>query len=281
MSLSLSPAPAQFPTGRRALTANERIMILSDVARGLVHLHTHVKIVHRDVKTANVLLDHHLVGRIGDFGLARQVSEGGGPTATHIQTERVLGTLIYMAPEYKNGELSTKVDAFAFGLVILEALTGLPVAAPTDGYRTLLSYFEEELETPTQLVQHLDSHASGGWDEHVPSHVPALHEMATRCLEARRRRRAELLELIPRLEEIRTATTALRPAVPPQYLCPITQELMVDPVTTADGHAYERTAIERWLRTHNTSPSTGARLANKQLTPAIALRQLIRKFGSG
>ena len=246
-----------------------------------MHLHTHVKIVHRDVKTANVLLDRGLVGRIGDFGLARQVRDSGGPTATHIQAERVLGTLIYMAPEYKNGELSTKVDAFAFGLVVLEALTGLPVAEPTNGYRTLLSYFEEELETPADLVQRLDSHASGGWGEHVPSHVPALHEMASKCLESRRRRRAEMIELIPRLEEIRTATMALRPAVPPQYLCPITQAVMQDPVTTADGHTYERSAIERWLRTHDTSPSTGARLANKQLAPAIALGQLIREFGSG
>eukprot|EP00966_Prymnesium_polylepis_P203669 4718545-Prymnesium_polylepis.1 len=57
--------------GRRALTANERILILSDVARGLTHLHAHVKIVHRDVKSANVLLDRGLVARIGDFGLAR------------------------------------------------------------------------------------------------------------------------------------------------------------------------------------------------------------------
>ena len=90
-----------------------------------------------------------------------------------------------------------------------------------------------------------------------------------------------MIELIPRLEEIRTATMALRPAVPPQYLCPITQAVMQDPVTTADGHTYERSAIERWLRTHDTSPSTGARLANKQLAPAIALGQLIREFGSG
>ena len=65
--------------GRRTLTASERILIVSDVARGLAHLHTHAKVVHRDVKSANVLLDRGLVGRIGDFGLARTVSDG----ATH------------------------------------------------------------------------------------------------------------------------------------------------------------------------------------------------------
>ena len=163
-------------------------------------------------------------------------------------------------------------------------LTGLPVATPSrrrprPDHRTLLSLFEEELEEPAQLVQRLDRHAPGGWGDHVPSHVPTLHEMATACLEPRRRRRAEVADLIARLEEMRTATQALRPAVPSQFLCPITQEIMDDPVTTADGHAYERAAITRWLSDgrRDTSPATGARLPHKELAPA-ALRQLIREF---
>ena len=53
---------------------------------------------------------------------------------------------------------------------------------------------------------------------------------------------------------------------------------MEDPVTTADGHAYERREIFRWLCSHNTSPLTGATLPNKTLTPAIALRQMILSF---
>ena len=56
------------------------------------------------------------------------------------------------------------------------------------------------------------------------------------------------------------------------------QELMEDPVTTADGQTYERREIFRWLLDHNTSPLTGAALPNKALTPAIALRQLIANF---
>ena len=88
---------------------------------------------------------------------------------------------------------------------------------------------------------------------------------------ARRRRRAEIADLISRLElashveQMRAATQALRPAVPSQFLCTITQEIMDDPVTTADGHAYERTSIAQWLRATSlapvdTSPATGARL---------------------
>ena len=66
--------------------------------------------------------------------------------------------------------------------------------------------------------------------------------------------------------------------VPSQFRCPISQEIMEDPVTTADGHTYERREIFRWLCTHNSSPLTGAVLPNKFLTPAIALRQLIASF---
>ena len=66
--------------------------------------------------------------------------------------------------------------------------------------------------------------------------------------------------------------------VPPQYLCPITGEVMEDPVTTADGHAYERAAIAQWLSNHDTSPVTNAQLPHRKLAPAHALRQLIQEF---
>ena len=66
--------------------------------------------------------------------------------------------------------------------------------------------------------------------------------------------------------------------VPPQYLCPITGEVMEDPVTTADGHAYERAAIAQWLQDHDTSPVTNTQLPHRKLAPAHALRQLIQEF---
>ena len=68
--------------------------------------------------------------------------------------------------------------------------------------------------------------------------------------------------------------------VPQQYLCPITLVMMRDPVITADGHTYERAAIEEWLEAHSTSPCTGAPLAHRVLAPSIALRQLILEFES-
>ena len=139
------------------LTANERVLVLSDVARGVAYLNSEVRVIHRDVKSANVLLDRGCHGRIGDFGIAKSLNDNiTGITLTHMQTEHILGTQVYMTPEYKNGNLSTKVDTFVFGLVVIETLTGLPVLTPVPGHRDLLSMFEEDLDNPTKLLTHLD-----------------------------------------------------------------------------------------------------------------------------
>jgi serine/threonine protein kinase len=192
------------------LTANERILVLSDVARGLAYLHSEVRVIHRDVKSANVLLDRGCHGRVGDFGIARSLNDNhSGITATHMQTEHVMGTQVYMAPEYhRGGELSTKVDAFAFGLVVIETLTGYAVCSPAPGHGDLLSMFEENLDNPTKLLAHLDKRAC--WDQHKQERIGRLHSIAERCQDARRTRRPELVELIPELEEVRRGTEALQ-----------------------------------------------------------------------
>ena len=66
--------------------------------------------------------------------------------------------------------------------------------------------------------------------------------------------------------------------VPEDFICPITAEIMTDPVSTADGFSYERAAITEWLRTKDTSPTTGATLESKKLIPNHSLRSIIRRF---
>jgi hypothetical protein len=66
--------------------------------------------------------------------------------------------------------------------------------------------------------------------------------------------------------------------VPDDYICPITAEIMTDPVSTLDGFTYERAAITEWLRTKDTSPTTGATLESKALIPNYSLRGVIRSF---
>ena len=66
--------------------------------------------------------------------------------------------------------------------------------------------------------------------------------------------------------------------MPDDYICPITAEIMTDPVTTLDGFTYEREAITEWLRKKDTSPTTGATLESKKLIPNHSLRSIIRRF---
>jgi interleukin-1 receptor-associated kinase 4 len=272
-------------SGAVPLTASERILVLSDVARGLAYLHSEVRVIHRDVKSANVLLDRGCRGRIGDFGIAKSLNDNhAGISATYIHTAHVLGTQVYMAPEYINGELSMKVDAFAFGLVVLETLTGYAICSPAPGHGNLLSMFEQELDTPSKLLVHLDKRAC--WDQHKQERIGRLHSIADRCLEARRNRRPELVELIPELEEVRRGTESLpvenldRLGSLDSFQCPMTMEVMTDPVITADGQTYERMEIESWFaRGNRTSPLTGAELPSTNLTPNIALRNAIQENG--
>uniref|UniRef100_A0A0E0PJR5 non-specific serine/threonine protein kinase n=1 Tax=Oryza rufipogon TaxID=4529 RepID=A0A0E0PJR5_ORYRU len=101
-----------------------RFEIILGIARGLTYLHEEstVRIVHRDIKASNVLLDTNLIPKISDFGLAKLYDEN----QTHVST-RIAGTLGYLAPEYAmRGHLSEKADIFAFGVVMLETVAGRP-----------------------------------------------------------------------------------------------------------------------------------------------------------
>uniref|UniRef100_A0A453GB51 Protein kinase domain-containing protein n=1 Tax=Aegilops tauschii subsp. strangulata TaxID=200361 RepID=A0A453GB51_AEGTS len=99
-----------------------RFEICVGIARGLAYLHeeSSMRIVHRDIKASNVLLDADLNPKISDFGLARHYKD----SMTHLNTG-VAGTLGYLAPEYAMmGHLTEKADVFAFGVVALEILAG-------------------------------------------------------------------------------------------------------------------------------------------------------------
>ncbi|KAK3439933.1 hypothetical protein EUGRSUZ_B00270 [Eucalyptus grandis] len=104
------------------LTWEERLHIIIGTAEGLAYLHggCGVKIIHRDIKTSNILLDENLTAKISDFGLARCIALD----KSHLSTG-IAGTLGYMAPEYlMRGQLTEKADVYAFGVLVLEILSG-------------------------------------------------------------------------------------------------------------------------------------------------------------
>ncbi|XP_071694132.1 probable receptor-like protein kinase At2g42960 [Rutidosis leptorrhynchoides] len=105
-----------------ALTWEARMKVLLGIAKALSYLHEAIepKVVHRDIKSSNILIDHDFNGKLSDFGLAKLLDSG----ESHINT-RVMGTFGYVAPEYANtGMLNEKSDIYSFGVLLLEAVTG-------------------------------------------------------------------------------------------------------------------------------------------------------------
>ncbi|XP_043703429.1 proline-rich receptor-like protein kinase PERK1 [Telopea speciosissima] len=108
--------------GRPTMNWATRLKIALGSAKGLAYLHEdcNPKIIHRDIKAANILLDFKFEAKVADFGLAKVISD----VNTHVCT-RVMGTFGYMAPEYaSSGKLTEKSDVFSFGVMLLELITG-------------------------------------------------------------------------------------------------------------------------------------------------------------
>ncbi|KAI0524732.1 hypothetical protein KFK09_004116 [Dendrobium nobile] len=104
------------------LTWESRMKVMLGTAKALAYLHEGIepKVVHRDIKSSNILIDEEFNGKVSDFGLAKLLGSG----KSHLTT-RVMGTFGYVAPEYANtGLLNEKSDVYSFGVLLLEAVTG-------------------------------------------------------------------------------------------------------------------------------------------------------------
>ncbi|CAA7045769.1 unnamed protein product [Microthlaspi erraticum] len=118
--------------GQPPMEWSSRLKIAVGCAKGLSYLHENCnpKIIHRDIKAANILVDFKFEAKVADFGLAKIALD----TNTHVST-RVMGTFGYLAPEYAaSGKLTEKSDVYSFGVILLELITGRRPFDPTNVY---------------------------------------------------------------------------------------------------------------------------------------------------
>ncbi|XP_058748313.1 lysM domain receptor-like kinase 3 [Vicia villosa] len=146
--------------GKEPLPWSSRVQIALDSARGLEYIHEHTVpvYIHRDVKSANILIDKNLRGKVADFGLTKLIEVGNSTLHT-----RLVGTFGYMPPEYAQyGDISPKIDVYAFGVVLYELIsaknavlkTGEESVAESKG---LVALFEKALNQidPSEALRKL------------------------------------------------------------------------------------------------------------------------------
>lgn len=132
---------------REPLPWSTRVQIALDSARGLEYIHEHTVpvYIHRDIKSANILIDKNFHGKVADFGLTKLTEVGSSSLPT-----RLVGTFGYMPPEYAQyGDVSPKIDVYAFGVVLYELISAKDAIVKENGSGTetkgLVGLFEEVL----------------------------------------------------------------------------------------------------------------------------------------
>ncbi|KAJ7943241.1 Receptor-like kinase [Quillaja saponaria] len=199
--------------GRLVLDWATRIKVAAGAARGIAYLHEdcHPRIIHRDIKSSNILLDFNFEARVSDFGLAKLNLDAN----THIST-RVMGTFGYLAPEYaSSGKLSEKSDVYSFGVVLLELITGRkPVDALqplgdeslVEWARPLLSYALDNEEFEGLTDPKLDK-------DFVESEMLCMIEVAAACVRHSAAKRPRMGQVVRAFDSLATSdlTNGMRP----------------------------------------------------------------------
>ncbi|XP_073034715.1 proline-rich receptor-like protein kinase PERK15 [Primulina eburnea] len=186
-------------SGRPSMDFHTRLKIAIGSAKGFAYLHEdcHPRIIHRDIKTANILLDFNFEAKVADFGLAKLSSD----TNTHVST-RIMGTFGYLAPEYaSSGKLTEKSDVYSYGIMLLELITGRrPIDLSSDEDDSLVDWSRPIL---TQAVEGgsyeelVDPRLENNYDHHAMLRMVAS---AAACIRHSARRRPKMSQIVRALE---------------------------------------------------------------------------------
>lgn len=179
--------------GSAPLSWHQRCLIALGTARGLEYLHDNHH-VHRDIKSANILLDNDFVAKISDFGLTRASPRH---SSTTVMTGRVVGTSAYMAPEALRGQITPKSDLFSFGVVLLEILSGLP---PADEDRDLM-YVRYDIDDEEEDLT-LESFVDKQMRDWEMGQVQSVYALACNCLYDQKNRRPLITQVVAELKGV-------------------------------------------------------------------------------
>ncbi|XP_044977394.1 probable LRR receptor-like serine/threonine-protein kinase At2g28960 [Hordeum vulgare subsp. vulgare] len=177
-----------------SLNWEQRLHIALDSAQGLEYLHESCtpSIVHRDIKTANILLDKNLVGIIADFGLSRAFNDAH----THISTVAA-GTLGYLDPEYHaTFQLTIKTDVYSFGIVLLEIITGQPPVLMGPQTYHLPNWVRQKIAKGS-IQDIVDKRLL---DQYDSSSLQSVVELAMNCVGSAAMDRPTMTEVVSRLK---------------------------------------------------------------------------------
>ncbi|EAY76225.1 hypothetical protein OsI_04161 [Oryza sativa Indica Group] len=185
-----------------SLNWEERLHIALDAAQGLEYLHESCSpsIVHRDVKTPNILLDKNLVAKISDFGLSRAFNAAH----THISTV-VAGTLGYLDPEYHaTFQLTVKTDVYSFGIVLLEIVTGQPPVFMDPQTVHLPNWVRQKIDKGS-IHDVVDKKLL---DQYDATHLQTVIDLAMNCLENASIDRPSMTEVVSVLKVLFTVAVS-------------------------------------------------------------------------
>nr|CAD1820269.1 unnamed protein product [Ananas comosus var. bracteatus] len=143
-------------SGYPPLTWKQRLTVALDVARGIEYLHSLAQetFIHRDLKPSNILLDKDTRAKVSDFGLVKLAADNDKSMMT-----RLAGTFGYLAPEYAfTGKVTTKVDVYAFGVILMELITGRKVLDDSlpDEESHLVSCFRRNILDKERFIKCVD-----------------------------------------------------------------------------------------------------------------------------
>ncbi|XP_010256925.1 PREDICTED: protein kinase APK1A, chloroplastic [Nelumbo nucifera] len=181
------------------LSWNLRMKVALGAAKGLAFLHSaETKVIYRDFKTSNILLDSNYNAKLSDFGLAKD-----GPTGdkSHVST-RVMGTYGYAAPEYlATGHLTAKSDVYSFGVVLLEMLSGRRAVDKNrpSGEHNLVEWAKPYLTNKRKIFRVLDSRLEG---QYSMGGAQKAANLALQCLSTEARFRPNMDEVVTTLEQL-------------------------------------------------------------------------------